>query len=247
MRFKDKVAIVTGGGGKIGKAYAIAFAKEGAKVCVPDIVAADAVVEAIKETGGEAMSFKCDVSDESSVKAMVAATVEAFGGVDILVNNAAYFMHIKKRPFWEIDVEDFDKAMDINVKGVLLCAKAVFPYMKQLGKGKIVNISSGVAMTGNPNYIHYVGSKGAVISMTRAMARELGDYGIAVNAVAPGFVLTEGRQAPAEHISQINQQRAFKRTQVEADLVGPVLFLASPESDFMTGQTLVVDGGSIFL
>jgi NAD(P)-dependent dehydrogenase (short-subunit alcohol dehydrogenase family) len=247
MRFKDKVAIVTGGGGKIGKAYAMAFAKEGAKVCVPDIVAANSVVGTIREAGGEAMSIKCDVSDEASVRAMVEATVEAFGGVDILVNNAAYFMNVKKSPFWEMEVEEFDKGMAVNVKGVWLCAKAVFPHMKKRGKGKIINISSGVALNGNPNYIHYVSSKGAVIAMTRAMARELGDHGICVNAVAPGFVLTEGRQAAPEHVRQINEQRCFKRSQVEADLVGPVLFLASSESDFMTGQLLLVDGGSLFL
>lgn len=247
MRFKDEVVIITGGGGKIGKAYALAFAKEGAKVSLPDLVSAEPVVKAIQDQGGQAMSVQCDVSNEASVKAMVEQTVKRFGGVDILINNAAYFMTVKKSPFWEMDVDEFDKAMAVNVRGVWLCAKAVFPHMKQRGKGKIINISSGVALNGNPNYIHYVASKGAVISMTRAMARELGDHGICVNTVAPGFTLTEGREVDPEYEKRRNQQRCFKRSQVEADIVGTVLFLASSESDYMTGQLLCIDGGSHFL
>ncbi|MFQ5539755.1 MAG: SDR family NAD(P)-dependent oxidoreductase, partial [Candidatus Binatia bacterium] len=207
MRFKDKVVIITGGGGKLAKVYAKAFAREGAKLSLPDIVSADPVVKAIQDQGGEAMSVKCDVADESSVNAMVEATVKRFGGVDILVNNAAYFMTVKKGPFWEMAVEEFDKARAVNVRGVWLCAKSVFPHMKGRSKGKIINISSGVALNGNPNYIHYVSSKGAVISMTRAMAREVGQYGICVNSVAPGFTLTEGRQVDPEYERRRNQQR----------------------------------------
>jgi len=247
MRLKDKVAIITGGGGKIGKVYALTLAREGAKVCLPDVAGADAAVDAVRSAGGEAMSVVCDVSNESSVQSMVKATVERFGRVDILINNAAHFMAVKKSPFWEMEVEEFDKAMAVNVRGVWLCAKAVFPYMKQQPKGKIINIASGVALNGNPNYIHYVSSKGAVIAMTRAMARELGDYGICVNTVAPGFVVTEGRRVAEAQVQKTNEQRCFKRTQVESDLAGTVLFLASPDSDFMTGQLLLVDGGSHFL
>ena len=205
------------------------------------------VVKAIQDQGGEAMGFQCDVANETSVKAMVEATVKRFGGVDILINNAAYFMTVKKGPFWEMAVEEFDKAMAINVRGVWLCAKSVFPYMKERSKGKIINISSGVALNGNPNYIHYVSSKGAVISMTRAMAREVGQYGICVNSVAPGFTLTEGRQVDPEYERRRNQQRCFQRSQVEDDVLGTVLFLASSESDFMTGQLLCIDGGTHFL
>jgi len=247
MRFKDKAVIITGGGGKLGKAYALAFAREGAKISLPDVVSADHVVKAVQDQGSEAMSVQCDVSNEASVKAMVEATAKRFGGVDILVNNAAYFMTVKKGPFWEMEVEEFDKAMAVNVRGVWLCTKAVFPYMKDRAKGKIINISSGVALNGNPNYIHYVSTKGAVISMTRAMARELGDYGICVNSVAPGFTLTEGRQVDPEYERRRNQQRCFKRSQVEADVVGTVLFLASSDSDYMTGQLLSIDGGTHFL
>ncbi len=247
MRFKDKVVIITGGGGKLAKVYAMAFAREGAKLSLPDVVSADPVVKAIQDQGGEAMSVQCNVADETSVNAMVEATVKRFGGVDILVNNAAYFMTVKKSPFWEMAVEEFDKAMAVNVRGVWLCAKSVFPHMKGRSKGKIINISSGVALNGNPNYIHYVSSKGAVISMTRAMAREVGQYGICVNSIAPGFTLTEGRQVDPEYERRRNQQRCFQRSQVEEDVLGTVLFLASSESDFMTGQVLCIDGGSHFL
>ncbi len=246
MRFENKSVIITGGGGKIAKAYAMAFAKEGAKLSLPDIASADHVVKAIQDMGGTAISMKCDVTDEKSVKAMVDETARQFGTIDVLVNNAAYFMNVWKGPFWEMEVPEFDKAMAVNLRGVWLCAKAVVPYMQKQKKGKIINISSSVALTGNPNYIHYVTSKGGVIAMTRAMARELGDYNICVNTVSPGFTVTEGRQVDAVYEKKRNEQRSFKRTQVEHDVVGTVLFLASSDSDFMTGQLLNVDGGSNF-
>lgn len=247
MRFKDKSVIITGGGGKIAKAYATAFAKEGAKLSLPDIASAEPIVNAIKNEGGTAISMACDVSSEQSVKAMVDETVKQFGAVDILINNAAYFMNVWKGAFWEMSVEEFDKAMAVNVRGSWLCAKAAFPHMKQQGKGKIINISSGTALNGGQNYIHYVTSKGALIAMTRAMAREVGDHGICVNTVSPGFVVTEGRTVdPAFNASRVGN-RAIKRIQVENDLVGTVMFLASPESDFMTGQLLNVDGGAHFV
>jgi 3-oxoacyl-[acyl-carrier protein] reductase len=246
MRFQNKSVIITGGGGKIGKAYAMAFAKEGAKLCLPDIASADHVVKAIRDMGGTAISMQCDVTDEKSVKAMVDETAKQFGTVDVLINNAAYFMTVWKGPFWEMTVEEFDKAIAVNVRGSWLCAKAAVPYMQKQKKGKIINISSNVALTGNPNYIHYVTSKGALIAMTRAMARELGDYNICVNTVSPGFTVTEGRQVDPEYERIRNQARSIKRTQVEGDVVGTVLFLASSESDFMTGQLLNVDGGAHF-
>jgi 3-oxoacyl-[acyl-carrier protein] reductase len=247
MRFQDHSVIITGGGGKIAKAYAMAFAKEGAKLSLPDIVSADHTVNAIRDAGGTAITMSCDVSDEQSVKAMVAETVKQFGTVDILINNAAYFMTVWKGPFWEMTVEEFDKAMAVNVRGSWLCAKAVVPHMHKHKRGKIINVSSNVALTGNPNYIHYVTSKGALIAMTRAMARELGDWNICVNTVSPGFVVTEGRKVDPEYEKIRAQQRSIKRSQVENDLVGTVLFLSSPESDFMTGQLLNVDGGFHFV
>jgi len=247
MRLNNKVAIVTGGGGKIGKAYALALAAEGAKICLPDLVDAEPVVRQIEERHGEAMSIQCDVSDEASVQRMVDATAERFGGIDILINNAAYFMTVWKGPFWEMAVDEFDKAMAINVRGPWLCAKAAFPYLKERQGAKIINISSGVALSGTANYIHYVASKGAVIAMTRAMARELGPFGICVNSVAPGFVATEGRPVSEQQIARMAQTRVLKRQQVEADLVGTILYLASSDSDYMTGQVLAVDGGSNFV
>lgn len=247
MRFKDKSVIITGGGGKIARAYAMGFAKEGAKVALPDIASADHVVKAIKDTGGTAITMACDVSNEKSVKAMADAVAEQFGSIDVLINNAAYFMNVWKGPFWEMEVGEFDKAMAVNVRGSWLCAKAVVPYMQKQHRGKIINISSNVALTGNPNYIHYVTSKGALIAMTRVMARELGNWNICVNTVTPGFVVTEGRKVDPEYEKIRAQQRSIKRTQVEGDLVGTVLFLSSSESDFMTGQLLNVDGGFHFV
>jgi len=247
MQLTNKVAIITGGAGKLGRAYALAMAREGAQVWLTDMVSSGAVVDAVRKEGGQAMEQECDVSDERSVQAMVQAAAKHFGGVDILLNNAAYFMTVRKGPFWEMDVDEFDKAMAINVRGVWLCAKAAFAYLKEREKGKIINISSGVALHGSPNYVHYVASKGAVIAMTRAMARELGEYGICVNAVAPGFVLTQGREVDPAVDRAINQGKCFKRSQVEEDLTGTILFLASSGSDYMTGQTLVVDGGTHFL
>src|SRR5580765_5066798 len=247
MRFKDKSVIITGGGGKIAKAYALAFAKEGAKLSLPDIASADPIVKTVKDMGGTAISMACDVSNEVSVKAMVAETVKQFWTVDVLINNAAYFMSVWKGPFWEMEVDEFDKAMAVNVRGSWLCAKAAFPYMKQQGKGKIINISSGTALNGGQNYIHYVTSKGALIAMTRAMAKEVGDYNICVNTVSPGFVVTEGRPVDAAFNASRVANRALKRVQVENDLVGTVMFLASSESDFMTGQLLNVDGGAHFI
>jgi NAD(P)-dependent dehydrogenase (short-subunit alcohol dehydrogenase family) len=247
MRFENKSVIITGGGGKIGKAYAIGFAKEGARVALPDIASADHVVKAIRDMGGTAISMTCAVANEESVKSMVDEVAKQFGSVDVLVNNAAYFMNVKRSPFWEMEVDEFDKAMAINVRGSWLCAKAAFPYMKKQGKGKIINISSGTALNGGQNYIHYVTSKGALITMTRAMAREVGDYNICVNTVCPGFVLTEGRQVdPAFSASRV-ASRSLKRPEVENDLVGTVMYLASSDSDFMTGQLLNVDGGAHFV
>jgi len=247
MRFKDKSVIITGGGGKIAKAYALAFAKEGAKLSLPDIASADHIVKAVTDMGGTAITMACDVSNEASVRAMVNETVKQFGTVDVLVNNAAYFMTVWKGPFWEMSVEEFDKAIAVNVRGSWLCAKAVAPHMQKQKSGKIINISSNVALTGNPNYIHYVTSKGALIAMTRAMAKELGDWNICVNTVSPGFVVTEGRKVDPEYEKVRAQQRSIKRTQVENDLVGTVLFLSSNESDFMSGQLLNVDGGFHFI
>jgi 3-oxoacyl-[acyl-carrier protein] reductase len=247
MRLKDKSVIITGGGGKIAKAYALAFAREGARLSLPDIAPAEALVKSIRDMGGTAISMACDVSDEKSVQGVIEETAKQFGTIDVLINNAAYFMTVWKGPFWQMSVAEFDQAMAVNVRGSWLCAKAVVPHMQKQRSGKIINISSNVALTGNPNYLHYVTSKGALIAMTRAMARELGQWNICVNTVSPGFVVTEGRQVDPEYEKIRVQQRSLKRTQVEDDLVGTVVYLSSPESDFMTGQLLNVDGGYHFV
>ena len=249
MRLKDRVAIVTGGGVGIGKAYAHGLATEGAKVVVADIQEEEAkkVAADIKAAGGEAIAVAVDVTSPEKTQTMAAATLKAYGRIDILVNNAGLYSALKKKNFMEIDTDEWDRVMAVNVKGLFLCVKAVYPAMKQQQKGKIINISSNVALTGNPNYIHYVTSKGALIAMTRAMAKELGDWNICVNSVSPGFVVTEGRQVDPEYEKIRAQQRSLKKTQVESDLVVTVLFLSSNESDFMTGQLLNVDGGFHFV
>jgi len=243
MRLENKVAIVTGGAGKIGKAFSLAMAKEGAKIVISDVMPGDDVVKQVEDSGGEAMSVLTDVADETSAQATIDAAVERFGRIDILVNNAAHFMQVVKGPFWEIPPDDFDKAMAVNVRGVWLMARAAVPHLIKNPHSKIINLSSGVALAGTPNYIHYVGSKGAVIAMTRAMANELGQHQVCVNSLSPGFTMTEGRQAPQDFVDMVNSQRAFKRTEVESDLVGTLLYLASPDSDFVTGQMIIVDGG----
>ena len=171
--------------------------------------------------------------------------MDAFGRIDVLVNNAAIYVSIHRRPFYEISAEEWDRVTAVNIKGVFLCAKAVLPAMREQGGGRIINISSNTVMAGTPNFLHYVASKAALIGMTRSMARELGDYGINVNAIAPGLVEHEGQTVPAEISASRIEARSIKRQQVPQDLTGAVLYLASPDSDFVTGQTLVVDGGNI--
>jgi 3-oxoacyl-[acyl-carrier protein] reductase len=250
MRLKGKVAIVTGGAKGIGKAYCLGLAKEGAKVCIADIdfEAAKKLADKIGETGGEAFPIKVDVSNEQEVKEMVKACHEKFGSVDILINNAAYYIDAWRGPWNEVPLDEWFKTLSVNVVGMWLCCKAVFPYMKEKGKGKIINISSGTAL-GSPTtgFIHYVTSKGAVIAFTRALAREVGEYGITVNTVTPSLVLTERTKAlyPPERFQRARERRCIKRDEYPEDLVGAIIFLASDESDFITGQIINVDGGAI--
>jgi len=175
---------------------------------------------------------------------MVDETVKAFGTVDILVNNAAIFLSIQRRPFHEISAEEWDRVTAVNIKGPFLCAKAVFPQMSAQKRGKVINISSTTALQGTPLFLHYVASKAALIGMTRSMARELGSYGICVNAIAPGLVEHEGQTAPKEFTELQLHLRSLKRLQTPDDLLGALTYLASADSDFVTGQTIVVDGGS---
>ncbi|MEH2510426.1 NAD(P)-dependent dehydrogenase (short-subunit alcohol dehydrogenase family) [Nitrobacteraceae bacterium AZCC 1564] len=248
QRLHDKVAIVTGAAQGIGRTYAIALANAGAKVCVSDITSPNETVAEIEQAGGQATAVLADVSDQESLNAMVDHCVKTFGGLDVLVNNAGMFGSLKMQGFADIPVEEWDKVMAVNVRGVWQAITAATPAMKKRGGGKIINISSGTAFKGSPYLLHYVTSKGAVIALTRAIARELGDSKICVNAIAPGLVMSANVQSHADWTNvadTIVSTRAIKRDSVPDDLVGALLFFASPDSDFITGQTLVVDGGSV--
>jgi len=246
MRLAGKVAIVTGGARHIGAVYCRKLAAEGAAVIIADVLDGDKVVQEITAAGGRAMALKVDVSKEEDTIQMAAETVKTFGRIDILVNNAAIFINIQRQPFYEITAEEWDRVSAVNIKGPFLCAKAVFPQMKEQRSGKIINISSSTAFTGTPLFLHYVASKAALIGMTRSLAREVGEFGICVNAIAPGLVQHEGQTAPKEFTEFQLKARSIKRLQTPEDLLGVLVYLASPDSDFVTGQTILVDGGGIF-
>jgi NAD(P)-dependent dehydrogenase (short-subunit alcohol dehydrogenase family) len=246
-RLSGTSAIVTGAAQGIGATYAKALAAEGARVCLCDVAAPDAVVTEIRAAGGEAMGQVCDVTDPGAVAALVRATDEAFGGIQVLVNNAALFGKIAMKPFAEITSEEWDRVMTVNTRGTFECVKAVLPVMRRQGYGKIINIASGTVFKGTPMMLHYVSSKGAIVAMTRALARELGEHGIRCNALAPGLTLSEvvkGRNDYGAMRTANVASRSLKREEVPDDLVGALVFLASHDSDFMTGQTMLVDGGS---
>lgn len=246
MRLEGKVAIVTGGARNIGAVYSKRLAAEGARVVVADILDGREIVETIEMAKGEALNLRVDVSKEEDTVRMAQQTVKHFGRIDILVNNAAIFLSIKRRPFYELTPEEWDEVTSVNIKGPFLCAKAVFPQMKNQGSGKIINISSTTALAGTPLFLHYVTSKAALIGMTRALAREVGGYGICVNTIAPGLVEHEGQTAPKEFTEFQLNVRTLKRLETPDDLNGTLVYLASSDSDFVTGQTIVVDGGSVF-
>jgi len=243
------VAIVTGGAQGIGAAYARGYAAEGAKVVVADILDPAPVVAALKGAGGDAMGITCDVTDEAQVESLVAATMETYGRIDVLMNNAALFGGLKRQRFEEIDPDVFDAVLRINIRGVWQMTKAVVPVMRAQHYGKIINIASGTVFKGTPMQLHYVTSKGAVIAMTRAVAREVGEDNICVNAIAPGLTeseaVLEGGQFSEEHFNANIGSRCIKRAETPDDLVGTAVFLASHDSDFITGQVLCVDGGSV--
>jgi NAD(P)-dependent dehydrogenase (short-subunit alcohol dehydrogenase family) len=245
MRLTDKVVIVTGGAKGIGRAYSLGVAAEGARVVVADVADSKPTVKEIEARGGQALGVECDVSREEDTQRLAAETLARFARIDVLVNNAALYGTLKRRPFMEIPVEEWDRVMAVNLRGLFLCARAVFVAMKAQGKGKIVNIASSTFFKGVPDYIHYTTSKGGVVGFTRSLARELGDFGIRVNAIAPGFTLSGDNEGNiSEERKQANvHMRMLKRAEVPEDLVGTLVFLASDDSDFMTGQTLLVDGG----
>ncbi len=248
MKLEGKVVIVTGSARGIGKACCLRLAREGAKVVVADIADTTSTVKEIEEDGGTAIGLKVDVSSEQDTLRMAEDTVSRFGRIDVLFNNAAIFYGVKDTPFEELDPKDWDRVMAVNVKGGWLCARAVVPYMKKQGKGKIINMTSGAAFHALPKMMHYLASKGAIITMTRAMANELGEHNICVNALAPGFVLSEaGLQLRTEEQTRerVKTTQCIKRPELPEDLAGAVVFLASDDADMMTGQTMVVDGGQV--
>jgi 3-oxoacyl-[acyl-carrier protein] reductase len=244
---EGRVAIITGGGKGIGKVYAQEFARAGAKVVAADIdgAAAEAVAQGIVRANGEALGLATDVSDEQAANAMAKAAIDRFGGIDILINNASLMSVLPRRSWMEIPVQEWDDVMAVNLRGLLLCSRAVVPAMKARGRDKIINISSSRVWDGTPNRLHYTTSKAGVIGFTRALARELGEFNITVNAVTPGMTLSETQVATTSNNYAATRAsgRALNRDQFPDDLVGTVMFLASVASDFITGQTINVDGG----
>jgi 3-oxoacyl-[acyl-carrier protein] reductase len=251
MRLQDQVTIITGAGHGIGRAYARRFAEEGARVVIADIDAAagQATAKAISDAGLSAWSRATDVRDFSNVTGLMNETVENFGRIDVLLNNAAIYVTQKlwKGPVEELAVEEWDRVMEVNLKGVFLCSKTVIPIMKRQRSGKIINIASGTFFSGSGNMPHYTTAKGGVVALTRVMARQLGDSGINVNCMTPGSTMSEENvteEVLARREGSISK-RCFKRVETPGDIVGTAVFLASHDSDFITGQLLVVEGGGV--
>lgn len=253
MRLKNRVSIITGAAQGIGAAFAVGFAKEGAKVVIADILDGRDAVQSVEDSGVEAIFVKADVTSQDECNAMAKAAFDRFGSIDILVNNAAIFGSIVLKPFVEITTEEWNRVMCVNTGGPFHCTKAVFPYMKERG-GKIINISSGSFFEGVPGMPHYVASKGAVMAFTRGMARELGEYNININSIAPGFTHSPGgdrfdknKALPIGPLEDtLMPQRCLKKVPVPEDLVGTAVFLASDDSNSITGQLIVNDRGIIF-
>jgi NAD(P)-dependent dehydrogenase (short-subunit alcohol dehydrogenase family) len=250
-RLAGRTAIVTGGAKGIGRHYSEALAAEGAGVVIADIAGGEEAAREIaaKHGANSTMSVTCDVSNEEQVKALVAKTVERFGKIDILVNNAALFAPLHHTKVQDMDMDLWDKVFAVNVRGSFLTVKHCVPHMIARKYGKIVNIGSGTVYKGLPGMAHYTASKGAIATLTRTLSRELGEHGICVNTLAPGLVMSETLVATGTHDAALQARvvgsRAFKRDQLPPDLLGALIFLTSADSDFVTGQTIAVDGGSV--
>ena len=249
-RLDGKTAVITGAGRGIGAVMAKRMAQEGANVVVTDVLDTKATVEAIIAAGGSAIGMSVDVTSDENLAAVVETTEKTFGSLDILVNNASIFAALQPKPFMQIDNDEFDKVMTVNTRGVHQATKAVVPAMLRAGGGKIVNIASGTFYYGPPGLSHYTASKGAVIALTRCYGRELGDKNIQVNAIAPGLTESEALQGNAGFDPARGptvQSRSIKREMLPEDLLGSLMYLITTDSDFVTGQTLNVDGGKVNL
>ena len=246
MRLDGRVALVTGGAQGIGRAIAEGLACEGARIVIADLARA----EEAAATFPDGVGLEVDVSSEADVARMAEQALDRCGRVDVLVNNAGLYASLPMRPFTEIPVEEWRRVMDVNVLSMFLTCRALVPAMREAGGGKIVNISSGTPFRGVPFLLHYVTSKGAIVALTRALAKELGAANVLVNCVAPGFTMSEGVRSNPEVVEKLRDvsvaARTIQRDQVPEDVVGAVVFLSSPEADFVTGQTIVIDGGQYF-
>jgi NAD(P)-dependent dehydrogenase (short-subunit alcohol dehydrogenase family) len=242
-----RVAIVTGAGQGIGRAFAKALAIQGAIPVIAELneAKAAAVSREIMESGGKALAVRTDVADEMSIRELIEVVEDEFGRIDVLINNAGIFSTLEMRPFDQIPVDEWERVLRVNLTGPFLCARAVLPAMRRAKWGRIINIASGAVRLGRPNYLHYIATKAALSGMSLSMARELGPDNITVNAILPGATFTEIERktiTPAQK-ERIIAMQCIPRAEIPDDLVGIMLFLASPASAFVTGQSINLDGG----
>jgi len=245
-----RTALVTGGASGIGLELARGMAQRGCQVAIGDIVGPDRLAQAQAAAGPDTLALPMNVTDQGEVDAAMAAIGDRFGGLDIVINNAGLYTTVSRGPFDSIEISEWERIFAVNVTGVFRVIKAALPMLRRSDAGRIINISSATVFSGPPNMVHYVSSKGAMTAMTKSMARELGTDGITVNAIAPGFTLSSGVTDADSQTSQAQRERAraaraVKRDQMPEDLIGSVCFLAGSDAGFITGQTLVVDGGAV--